>query len=160
MRKYLAERLSRTPRRAHRTDTPTYWYRCCRQSDVDQIVEPGQTFSVHWVAGEPGTPDLPTRYVTLSADLRGPYRDPFSNIADGEVLTISAPDIVADTWEAQGPVSSMLLPTDLPVGLFQVWTRLRIAVDSETQEQRMGTVSESMGVVRVERRPFFPIRSG
>ena len=114
-------------------------------------MDPGQTFDLHWVAGEPGSPDLPTRHLTLSASLIGPYRDPFSGVADGNVYTVNAPDVNADTWEAQQPVSSMALPADLPEGLFQLRTRLLIAVDSETNPEGVGTVSESMGVIRVGR---------
>jgi hypothetical protein len=83
--------------------------------------------------------------------LVGPYGDPFSKVADGEIRTVTAPDIVADTWEAQKPVSSMFLPPDLPNGLFQLRLKVLIAVDSETSAESMGVVSESMGVIRVGR---------
>lgn len=108
-------------------------------------------FHLHWIAGEPGEPELPTRFVTLSAALIGPYRDPFLSVANGDVYTVNAPDVTADTWEAQQPVSSMLLPADLPGGLYQLRTRLLIEVDSESHQRRMGQVSESTGVVQVVR---------
>ena len=112
-------------------------------------MEPGQPFDLHWSAGEPATPDLPTRRVTLRAELAGPYRDPFLKVADGDVRTVAAPDITADTLEAQKPVSSMLLPTDLPDGLFLLRLSMLIAPDSETGTGTMGVVSESMSVIRV-----------
>jgi len=129
----------------------TYWYRCCPKSDVEQIWEPGQTFDLHWLAGEPGSPDLPTRHVTLRAELVGPYRDPFSKVGGDAVRTVTAPDITADTWEAQKPVSSMVLPPDLPNGLFQLRLKLLMGVDSETSAESLGVVTKSMGVIRVGR---------
>lgn len=151
LRRYIAEWAFRTRRRPDPAHTPTYWYSCCRQSDVDQILEPGQTFDVHWVAGAPGSPDLPNRYLTLAATLIGPYRDPFTSLAEGNVYTVNAQDVTADTWEAQMPVSAMVLPTDLPKGLYQLRTKVLITIDSDTNTERKGTVSESMGVIRVGR---------
>jgi hypothetical protein len=127
-----------------------YYYTCCSKSDIEQTLEPGQNFNLHWLT-EHGARDLPTRYVTLSATLIGPYRDPFSGVADGELRTVSAPYITADTWEAQEPVSSVLLPTDLPSGLFQLRARVLIAIDSESNSESLGTMSESVGVIRVGR---------
>lgn len=132
--------LTSTPNQLHK---PTYWYRCCEKSDVEQTLEAGQTFHLHWLA-EAALPSPPPteRYVTLSAALVGPYRDPFLDLADGDVHTLSAPDISADTWEAQTLVSSMVLPTDIPNGLYQL--RLKW-LDSKTSE----TFAKSMGVIRV-----------
>ncbi len=95
---------------------PMYWYRCCAKSDVEQVLESGQTFDLHWmVDANLPTPTPTERYLTLSAALVGPYHDPFLNISDGDVRTVAAPDITADTWEAQELVSSMFDgPTDGP----------------------------------------------
>lgn len=123
---------------------PTYWYRCCAKSDVEQILQSGQTFDLHWlVETELPSPAPTERYLNLSAALVGPYRDPFLNISDGDVRTVSAPDVVADTWEAQELVSSMVLPTDLPNGLYQL--RLKW-LDSK----KSATFATGMGVIRVE----------
>jgi hypothetical protein len=150
LRRYLAERFGKR-RRPDRAHTPTFWYSCCRQSDIDQILEPGQTFDLHWEAGAPGSPDLPSRYLTLTATLIGPYRDPFTSVADGDVYTVNAQEVGADTWEAQTPVSTLVLPTDLPKGLFQLRAKLLITIDPGTNTERKRTVSESMGVIRVGR---------
>ena len=122
--------------------TPTYGYNCCAKSDIEQILSPGQTFNLHWSAELALGDSVPMpRYVTISAELVGPYEDPFSvNSAGGDVRTVTAADVTADTWEAQQVVSSMVLPADLPSGLFQV--RLKQSIDS-------GTTMESMGIVRV-----------
>ncbi len=133
------------------TRRPTYWYRCCSKSEVEQVWEPGQTSTLHWLAGEPGAPDLPTRYVTLHAELVGPYRDPFAKIADADLRTVTAPDITADTWEVQKPVTSIVLPADLPNGLYQLRLKVLIAVDFEESAQGTGVVSESIGVIRADR---------
>jgi hypothetical protein len=122
---------------------PMYWYRCCSKSDVEQVLQSGQTFDLHWlVEADLPTPTPTERYLTLSAALVGPYRDPFLNISDGDVRTLTAPDITADTWEAQELVSSMVLPTDLPNGLYQ----LRLTwLDSK----QSATFATSMGLIRV-----------
>jgi hypothetical protein len=109
-------------------------------------LEPGQTFNLRWLA-DPELPlPIPTqRYVTLSAALVGPYLDPTRNVADGDVRTITAPDVTADTWEAQTPVSSIVLPKDLPTGLYQLHTIT--ILDPETR----GESSRGIGVIRVGR---------
>ena len=107
-------------------------------------MEAGQTFSLRWV-GETELP-LPTptgRYVTLAADLVGPYLDPFLSLADGDLHTVTAPDVTADLWQAETPVSSLALPPDLPAGMYQL--RTRTLLDPETR----GAFSTGMTVVRV-----------
>ena len=81
--------------------------------------------------------------MTLAADLVGPYLDPFLNIADGDVHKVAAPDVTADLWEAETPVSSMALPPDLPAGMYQL--RMTTLLDPETR----GAVQTGMTVVRV-----------
>ena len=136
-------RLRPTPKVVNNTK---YWYRCCAQTDVEQVLEPGQTFDLHWLTDtELPLPTPIHRYVTLSAALVGPYLNPFTNVADGNVQTISAPDITADTWEAQTPVSSMALPSDLPSGLYQL--RTSTLLDPQTR----GVTSSGIGVIRVGR---------
>jgi hypothetical protein len=107
-------------------------------------LEAGQTFDLHWIAVTELPLPIPTgRYVTLAADLAGPYLDPFLNIADGDVRTVAALDVTADLWEAETPVSSMALPPDLPAGMYQL--RMTTLVDPETR----GASSTGMTVVRV-----------
>lgn len=125
---------------------PVYWYRCCAKSDVEQTLEAGQTFDLHWLADTELPLPTPTqRYVTLSAALVGPYLDPARNVTDGDVRTVTARDITADTWEAQTPVSSMILPNDLPNGLYQL--RFSTILDTETR----GAAASGVGVIRVGR---------
>jgi len=125
---------------------PTYWYRCCAKSDLAHDLEAGKTFDLHWIAETELPLPIPTgRYVTLAADLVGPYQDPFSNIADGDVHTVAAPDVTADLWEAETPVSSMALPAELPAGAYQL--RTTTLLDPETR----GASSTAMTVVRVAR---------
>jgi hypothetical protein len=121
-----------------------YWYTCCTKSDIEQTLEPGQTFELHWLAeNEPRLPLLTQRYVTLSAALVGPYVDPTRNVANRDIRTVTAPDVTADTWEAQAPVSSIVLPKDLAPGLYQLHTIT--ILDPQTR----GEFSRSMGVIRV-----------
>jgi hypothetical protein len=125
---------------------PTYWYRCCAKSDIDQTLEAGQIFDLHWMAETELPLPIPTgRYVILAADLVGPYLDPFLNIADGDVHTVAAPDVTADLWEAETPVSSFALPADLPPGVYQL--RTTTLLDPETR----GASSAGMTVVRIGR---------
>ena len=31
---------------------PAYWYTCCEKSDVEQSLQAGQTFDLHWLVKE------------------------------------------------------------------------------------------------------------
>jgi len=109
-------------------------------------VEAGQTFDLHWIAETELPLPIPTgRYVTLAADLVGPYLDPFLNIPDGDVHTVAAPDVTAALWEAETPVSSMALPPDLPAGVYKL--RMTTLLDPE----RRGASSTGTTVVRIGR---------
>src|SRR6266446_6317483 len=131
-------------RAPNETGKPTYWYTCCEKSDVEQTLEAGQTFELHWLAERELPLPTPTQhYVTLSLAMFGPYVDPFSYVADSVVRTLNAPDVIADTWEAQAPVSSIVLPNDLPNGLY--WFRTGIIIEPETR----GEAASGMGVIRV-----------
>jgi hypothetical protein len=113
---------------------------------VEQTLEAGHTFDLHWLTETELPLPTPTqRYVTLCAALVGPYLDPTRNVPDGDVRTVAAPDVIADTWEAQTPVSSMVLPKDLALGLYQL--RTSTILDPETR----GEASSGIGVIRVGR---------
>lgn len=101
---------------------PLYQYTCCQRSDIEQPWQTGQTFTLHWISQPaPGVGTASSRYAVLSAQLVGPYADAASLKKGGAgSQTLRAPDIAADTWQSQDLVSSILLPRDLPPGLYNL----------------------------------------
>jgi hypothetical protein len=106
---------------------PLYQYTCCQKADIEQLWLVGQTFTLHWITQPaPGNPVPSSRYVALSAELSGPYRDTGSlKNGGGQVRTLRAHEISADTWQPQELVSSILLPQDLSPGLYDL--RFKVA---------------------------------
>lgn len=109
---------SRTPVR----QDAVYAYTCCSKSDIEQVWRPGGQASLHWAAEQrPGIRSLSARYVVLSVQLAGPYSDALSlKGGSTSARTLAAPDVSADTWQSQRPVSIVILPGDLAPGLYNL----------------------------------------
>jgi len=98
-------------------------YMCCSRADIDQVIHPGGTFTVHWSpelnatvpAGDTGG------HVTLHADLTGPYptADAAKKAIDGAATPTftAAPLTLADHGTAE-EISSIPVPTTASPGIY------------------------------------------
>jgi hypothetical protein len=106
---------------------PLYQYTCCQKADIERSWQAGRTFTLHWI-NQPasGNPIPPSRYVALSAELKGPYLDAASlKNGGGQLRALRAHEIAADTWQPQELVSEIPLPQDLSPGLYDL--RFKVA---------------------------------
>jgi len=97
-------------------------YTCCPRDDVDRVWQPGETLTLHWTA-RPGTRSGASHVVRLTATLTGPYADAGA-LKRGAAAARRLQNVVTTTDERTepAPVSSIVLPSDLPPGLYNLAT--------------------------------------
>jgi hypothetical protein len=101
---------------------PTYQFNCCSASDVNPMWQAGQTVDLHWsVEPGPSTADDIAHTIILTAVLSGPYADaPTLKKAGGATHFIQGPVIKTTNRDATPPVTTFILPADLPAGFYNL----------------------------------------
>jgi hypothetical protein len=99
-------------------------YTCCLRDDVDRVWQPGETLTLHWTA-KPGTGSGASHVVRLTATLTGPYAD-VGALKRGGAAARRLQNTVTTTDERTetAPVNSIVLPADLPPGLYNLATEI------------------------------------
>jgi hypothetical protein len=97
-------------------------FTCCVNSDLQQAWHPGQGITLHWIAESAGmTSDATGHPITLTAVLTGPYASVAALKAGGShARTLAASPMPVTDRTSGNPVSSIALPLDLPVGMYNL----------------------------------------
>ena len=113
-----------------RTTYTAYNLTCCTQADIDRLWQPGTTVELHWKVESASVSKLnPTHRVSTTAFLGGPYSDLAAlNLAiqgapsDEATHTVQGSVIAMDDRAPPSttPVTTFLLPTDLPAGYYDL----------------------------------------
>ncbi len=101
-----------------------YYLTCCTQADIDQPWKPGTTVELHWIVESfSRTTVNPTHKAVATAVLTGPYSDvPTLKHASGATHSVKGSVIAMDdrTPPSTTPVTTFLLPPDLPPGYYNL----------------------------------------
>jgi hypothetical protein len=115
---------------------------CCTQADIDRLWQPGATVELHWMVESrtriKGNPEMGSDGVVITADLTGPAT------AGLGYRTVHGSVIAMDdrTPPSTTPVTTFLLPTDLPPGSYNLglmWQYRDGGIGDPTHFVRVGT---------------------
>ena len=140
------------------TDSP-YSLTCCTRADINRPWQPGTTVDLHWTVKSDNLLDLvfdtnPTHKGFITALLSGPYSDlaglkqsiltgtpagdhPAATSLHGSVIAMDD-----RTRPSTTPVTTFLLPTDLPPGYYNLglyWSYRDGGIGDPTNFVRVGT---------------------
>ena len=106
-----------------------YTYTCCEASDIQRVWLPGDTLTLHWMVASAGTtPDVTAERITLTAVLTGPYPNVAALKAGGSPrLTLRASPIGTTDRANVNAVSSIVLPTSIPAGFYNLADTIELA---------------------------------
>jgi hypothetical protein len=110
---------------ASNTSTVTYaryQVTCCESGDINQLVQPGEVFVLHWmvVPASPTSSSVPTT-LPLTVTLQGPYSS-VTGLKSGApaTYTLRAPTVTTNDRSTTAPTSSVQLPAGLPSGYYNL----------------------------------------
>ncbi|MFI7022208.1 hypothetical protein [Micromonospora sp. NPDC049900] len=97
----------------------TVTYTCCARADVEQVYQPGQTFTLNWIVESPDDPPVtptPGPDVELTAHLIGPFES-VEQLTAHAMGTLTVPGLV--TYPAE-PVRPADAPDRRPVSTIAI----------------------------------------
>jgi hypothetical protein len=101
-----------------------YFLTCCTQADINQLWQPGSTVELHWIVESASRTTVnPTHKAIVTAVLMGPYSDVTTlKQASGATHAVQGSVIAMDdrTPPSTTPVTTFLLPADLPPGYYNL----------------------------------------
>ncbi len=99
-----------------------YQFTCCTSADVNQIWQPGSTVELHWIVKTATVTAVnPTHSVVLTAELQGSYNDvAMLKQSKGATHIVQGSVIRADDRTSGAPITTFLLPADLPAGYYNL----------------------------------------
>ena len=113
-----------------RTTYTAFNLTCCTKADLDRLWQPGTTVELHWMVESASVSKLnPTHRVSITAVLGGPYSDQdalkraIQQTPSGEATHAVQGSVIAMDDRAPPPtrpVTTFLLPTDLPPGYYDL----------------------------------------
>jgi hypothetical protein len=124
-----------------------YTYTCCGASGTQRTWHPGDTYTLQWIVEAAGsTTDSTGQRVTLSAVLTGPYQSITTLKAGGAALmTLRATPIAITDRIHENPVSTIVLPVNLPAGYYNVADRMEFAGGGAVGSGRIIQVAPASG---------------
>ena len=123
-----------------------YTYTCCGASDTQGTWHPGDTYTLRWTVEAAGSTTSTGQRVTLSAVLTGPYQSITTLKAGGAALmTLRATPIASTDRIHENPVSTIVLPVNLPAGYYNVADRIELAGGGAVVSARIIQVAPASG---------------
>ena len=97
---------------------------CCTKADINQLWQPGSTVELHWIVESASRTTVnPTHKAIATAVLMSPYSDATTlKQASGATHAVQGSVIAIDdrTPPSTTPVTTFLLPADLPPGYYNL----------------------------------------